>query len=283
MTETVLILLKLSIGVLIAGVGAGSSLQDITFIWRRPGMLLRSLTAMYLLVPLVAFGIVLILPIERGVKAAMLALAVSAGAPLLPNRLKKLHSEEYIFSLLITSSLVAIVAVPVWTAFLSDWFDVEVKLSVRTVVTDIAKTILLPIMVGMGLRIVFPHAATRVSNQVMKIAWIVLSISAIALLVTHREHLVGLTWQGVLSFVALMVIALIIGQTLGGPDANDRTALAITSAMRHVGVALVVATEFVGVRTLVLVVTYFVIALIVTGIYQRWRQRQAPELIRQTR
>jgi bile acid:Na+ symporter, BASS family len=228
---------------------------------------------MYLLVPLVSFGLVLVMPIERGVKAAMLALAVSAGAPLLPKRLRNLHSDRYIFSLLITSSLVAIVAVPVWTAFLSHWFDVEVKLPLRTVVMDIAKTILLPILVGMAFRRIFPASAERASNRIMSIAWAVLAVSAIMLLILHREHLAGLTWQGVLSFVALMAVALFIGQMLGGPDANDRTALAIICAMRHVGIALVVATEFVGIRTLVLVVTYFVIAFIVSSVYMRWRRR----------
>jgi hypothetical protein len=71
----------------------------------------------------------------------------------------------------------------------------------------------------------------------------------------------------------LMLIALFIGQVLGGPDRDDRTALAIACAMRHVGIALVVATEFVGVRTLVLVVSYFVTALIVSSVYLTSRQR----------
>ncbi|SAL55905.1 Sodium Bile acid symporter family protein [Caballeronia arvi] len=275
MTEILLILLKLSIAVLIACVGAGTSFSELTYIWRRPGLLLRSLAAMYVLVPLVAFGLALIMPIERGVKAAMLTLAVSAGAPLLPNRLKKRHGEHFIFSLLITSSLVAIVAVPVWTALLSAYFDVEVKLSIRTVVLDIAKTILLPIMLGMALRFFFPVASERLSGRIMKIAWIVLAVAGIVLLVVHREHLVGLSWQGVLSLAMLMVIAMFIGHLLGGPDPDNRTALAIASAMRHVGIALIVAGEFVGVRTLVLVVAYFVTAFFVSSVYLSWRRRSA--------
>lgn len=268
-----MILLKVSIVALIACVGAGTSPSELTYLWRRPGLLLRSLAAMYLLVPLVAFGLVLIMPIERGVKAAMLVLAVSAGAPLLPKRLKKLNSQEYIFSLLITSSLVAIVAVPLWTALLGAYFDVTVELSASTVVSDIAKTILLPIMIGMGLRAIFPVWSARLSDRVIMIAGVVLVASGIILLVIHRQHLVGLSWQGVLALVGLMVFALFIGQLLGGPNRDDRTALAIACATRHVGVALIVATEFVGVRTVVLVVAYFVTAFIVSSIYLTRRRR----------
>ncbi|AET93374.1 hypothetical protein BYI23_C012280 [Burkholderia sp. YI23] len=274
MTETLMILLKLSIAVLIACVGAGTSLSELNRVWFRPALLLRSLAAMYVLVPLVAFGLVLVMPIERGVKAALLTLAVSAGAPLLPKRLKRLHSRDYVFGLLILSSLVAIVAVPVWTALLSAYFDVELKLRIGTVVSDIGKTILLPVMLGMGLRFVFP-AASRLSGRIMTIAWLVLAVCGLALLIVHREHLAGLTWQGVLSLIALMVIALFIGQWLGGPDPDDRTALAIACAMRHVGVALVVAAEFVGQRTLVLVVAYFLTAFLVSSVYLSWRRRSA--------
>jgi BASS family bile acid:Na+ symporter len=272
-TETLMILLKVSVVALIACVGAGTSPSELTYLWRRPGLLLRSLAAMYLLVPLFAFGLVLIIPIERGVKAAMLVLAVSAGAPLLPKRLKKLNSQEYIFSLLITSSLVAIVAVPLWTTLLGAYFDVTVELSESKVLSDIAKTILLPIMIGMGLRAIFPVWSERLSDRVITIAGVVLAASGIILLVIHREHLVGLTWQGVLALVGLLVFALFIGQLLGGPNRDDRTALAIACATRHVGVALIVATEFVGVRTVVLVVAYFVTAFIVSSIYLTWRRR----------
>lgn len=272
-TETLMVLLKVSIAVLIAGVGAGTSPSELTYLWRRPGLLLRSLAAMYLVVPVVAFGLVLIIPVERGVKAAMLVLAVSAGAPLLPRRLKKLNSQQYIFSLLITSSLVAIVAVPVWAATLDAYFGVTVELSLRTVVSDIAKTILLPIMIGMGARVVFPSWSERLSDRVFMIAGGVLAASGIVLLVVHREHLVGLTLPGILALAALMISALFIGQLLGGPNPDDRTALAIACATRHVGIALIVATEFVGVRTAVLVIAYFVTAFIVSSLYLTWRRR----------
>jgi predicted Na+-dependent transporter len=276
--ETVLFLLKLSIAVLIACVGAGTSVSEIGYLWKRPGLMFRSLTAMYLLVPLVACCIVLAAPIDRGVKATLLTLAVSAGAPLLPRRLDKLDSHPYIFSLLMMSSLVAIVAVPLWAAALSAYFDVAVDLSLRSVTANIGKTILLPILLGMGLRFAFPATSERWSNRVMSVAWIVLAVSGILLLILHRDHLAGLTWQGIGALVALMIAGLVIGQILGGPDPNDRAALAIACSARHIGIALVVAAEFVGPRTLVLVVAYFVTSFAVAGVYFALRRRRVAAL-----
>ena len=54
MTEALLLLVKVSVGVLLLAIGMGATVADFTYVWRRPGLLLRSLLAMYVLVPLVA-------------------------------------------------------------------------------------------------------------------------------------------------------------------------------------------------------------------------------------
>ncbi|WP_186307857.1 hypothetical protein [Paraburkholderia sp. BCC1884] len=259
--------------VTIVSVGAGTSPADLTYLWRRPRLLLRSLAAMYVVIPLIAFGIVLIAPIEAGVKAAILVLAVSSGAPLLPKKLKKLGSQEYIFSLLVTSSLVAIVAVPLWVALLSNYFDVSVKLTASTVLFAIAKAILLPIALGMLLRVIFPAQSERLSDRLITLAGFVLAASGVLLLATHWRLLSGLSVGGVVALVALMILGLATGQLLGGPQADDRTALAIACATRHVGIALVVAAEFAGVKTAVFIVSYFLTVVVVSGVYLTWRKR----------
>ena len=81
MAEALLLLVKISVGALILAIGMGATLADLIYVWRRPGLLLRSLLAMYVLVPLAAFLLVKAWPLAPGVKAALLVLAVSAGAP----------------------------------------------------------------------------------------------------------------------------------------------------------------------------------------------------------
>jgi predicted Na+-dependent transporter len=212
------------------------------------------------------------MPLERGGKAAMLVLAVSSGAPLLPKKLKKLGSHQYIFSLLATSSLVAIVAVPLWVAMLSAYFGVTVDLPVSTVSWAIVKAIVLPIAVGMLLRAVSPAWSGRLSDPIITIAGLVLVVSGIALLAIHWRLLLAQGWLGLFALAALMILALAIGHFLGGPSRDDRTALAIACATRHVGIALVVAGEFVGVRTAVLIVGYVLTVVIVSSVYLTLRR-----------
>ena len=65
--------------------------------------------------------------------AALLVLAVSAGAPLLPRKLQRFGSSAYTFSLVVISSLLAIVVVPAWIALLAWHFGVSTELTAADV------------------------------------------------------------------------------------------------------------------------------------------------------
>ena len=80
MTFALLVLIKLAVAVMILAIGLGSRFTDIRYLWVRPRLFMRSLLAMYVAVPLVALLAVRFIPAPPAVKAAMLVLAVSAGA-----------------------------------------------------------------------------------------------------------------------------------------------------------------------------------------------------------
>jgi len=273
MTAALLILLKVSVGLLILAVGMGATASDLGYLWRRPGLLVRSLLAMYVLVPLAAFLMVAFLPLTIGIKAALLVLAVSAGAPLLPRKLGAFGSDAYVFSLVVTSSLLAIVLVPAWLALLGRTFGFATELDTVVVATAIAKSFLLPLAAGMGLRALFPGLGARFADGLLKLAGIVLTVAALALLTMHWDIFLEVHWQGMATLVALLLVALAIGHAMGGPTPDDRTALAIACATRHVGIAVLVATSFPGPRTTVLIGAYVVASAAVSLPYLRWRRK----------
>ena len=275
MTEALLLLLKLSVGALILAIGMGSTFSDLTYLWKRPGLLLRSLLAMYVLVPLAAFLLVKFLPIAPGVKAALLVLAVSAGAPLLPKKLGAFRSDAYVFSLVVTSSLLAIALVPAWVAVLGEHFEVATDLTPGTVAIAVAKAFLAPLAIGMAIRALWPKLGERFSDKILTVAGLLLAACGLVLLVTHWQLFTQMGWVGVSAVIVLMLIALAIGHLLGGPSPDDRTALAIACATRHIGIAVLVATAFRGPRTAVLIAGYVVCSALVSIPYLRWRRHEA--------
>ena len=92
-----------------------------------------------------------------------------------------------------------------------------------------------------------------------------------------EEASTAVGWRGMAALVALLLVALAIGHVLGGPGADERTALAIACATRHIGVAVVVATGFRGPKTAVLIAAYVVASALVAIPYLRWRRRRSDD------
>lgn len=273
MTPILLILLKLSVVALLLAIGLLSTMKDITYLWRNPRLLLRSVLAMYFLVPLAAIILVKVLPLAAGVKLAVFVLAISAGAPLLPKKLMGLGSDEYVLSLVVTASILAIFTVPAWAAVLGPLFGRESHLAPGEVAMLIAKSFLVPLLIGMVLRQFIPDKADALADKVLTVAGSVLAISALILIVSHWELVEKAGWPTILALGGLTLIALIIGHLVGGPDPGEKTALAISCATRHLGLAILVAAAVPGPKTAVFVAAYIVASAIVAIPYLKWRTR----------
>jgi BASS family bile acid:Na+ symporter len=271
-TEILLLVLKLSVVALIFAIGLGSTPADLVYLWRRPGQLVRSLLAMYVVVPVAAVVLAKTLPLPVAVKTAILVLAISAGAPLLPRKLMKLGREGYVFSLVVTSSLLAVVAVPAWLEVLGTLFGREAELDPGAVALVIAKSFLAPLVLGMLLRWPLSSVAERLSQWLLGAAGATLTAAGLALLVLHGGALVAVGVVPLLALVATTLVALAIGHALGGPDPDDRTALAVSCATRHVGIAMLAASTVPGPRIAVLVLAYVLASAVVSIPYLRWRK-----------
>ena len=229
---------------------------------------------MYVMVPVAALALVFALPLSPGARAALLVFAVSAGAPLLPRKLSPFGNSSYVFSLVTLSSVLAIFLVPAWVSLISARFDLETTISMATVAKLLAKAFLLPLAIGMVVRAIIGDAGDKLSDGLMKVAGVVLLVTALVLLATNWELMLRLRGEGMIALVALILIALAIGHLMGGPDEDDRTALAIACATRHIGIALVVASAFPGPATVVIVLAYTIATAAVSLPYLRWRRKR---------
>ena len=274
MTAYLLLIIKLAVVTLIFAIGLSSTWADLTYLWRRPGQLLRSIVAMYFVIPIVALVVLQILTLPAGVELALLVLAVSAGAPLLPRKLMKIGHEAYMLSLVVTSSAIAVVAVPIWLKVLRPLYGITTELQPIDVATLIAKSFIGPIALGVLIRWQLPRFAEAVADRLLAIGGAVLVGCALILLAMNGHLLLEVGWRSLLALAGLTLAALAIGHALGGPGGADRTGLAIACATRHVGIAMIVAASVPGPRTAVLIVAYLLAAAVVSVPYLLWRRKQ---------
>lgn len=268
-----LICLKLSVVALLLAIGMLSTKKEITYLWRRPKLLFRSLLTMYVLVPLAAILFVYFLPLTDGLKLAVFVLAISAGAPLLPKKLMGLGSDEYVLSLVVTASVLAIVTVPIWSTVLGPLFNRQSHLAPIDVALLISKSFLLPLIIGMLVRRFFPNKAESIADKILSVAGLVLAVSALILLGMNWQLLVKAGWTALLALAGLTLISLIIGHLMGGKEPGERTALAVSCATRHLGLAILVAAAVPGPKTAVFVAVYIVASAIVVIPYLQWQKK----------
>jgi len=277
-----LLTIKLAITALVFATGLSATREDLFWIWQHPPLLARSFLAMYILVPLVAIAMVLVFDLPRGTRIGLLFLSISAGAPLLPRKLIKLGGDPaFAFSIVIATSLAAIVTVPASLALLQPLLPADTEVDVMRLATTILKTFLLPLSAGMLFHKFSPGWAEKLGDPIMRYAGIVLLIGAVIIIVSSFRQIIEVGLPSILAFGGLTLMALATGHWLGGPDEAQRTSLAVSCATRHIGLALVLAAGMKGSNTFPLIATYLFASALVSIPYIRWRKKVASQLIQE--
>jgi BASS family bile acid:Na+ symporter len=270
-----LLILKTSITILILAIGMIATKNEIIYLWRRPVLLLKSIIAMYVVMPAVTVLMVRMLDLPPRTEVALIVLAICAGTPLLPKKLIKLGGDpDYIFSLIVITSLLAIITVPASLHLLAEiiHFDTT-KITPSQVARVLLKPFLLPLGLGMLFRLASPTLAERIGNPLLKIGSAAMALTALTAMVTRFRLIFEVDLLSLLAFAAFTLTAIVAGHLLGGPDPANRSSLAVSCASRHIGLGLLIAAHARGPHTLPLVVAYLLASTVVSIPYIMWTKK----------
>ena len=274
----IMITIQASIFMTVFSFGLNSSLDDILYVVRRPSLLARSLLSMNIIMPLFAAVIITLFDFHPAVKIALVALAVSPVPPLLPQReLKAAGTASYAYGLLFTAALIAIVYVPLAIELLSRFFDVPAHMPPAAVARLVLITVLAPLSIGIAVRHYASALAGRIAKPVLMVALVVLGVSILPLLVVLFPSVMSLIGNGtIIVIVAFVLVGLASGHLLGGPEPDDRTILALSTAIRHPAVAMAIASANYPGEKLVpaAVLLYLILNVVVSIPYLIWRRRR---------
>jgi BASS family bile acid:Na+ symporter len=275
------VVLQASIIILVFGLGLRATLENATYVLRRPGLLLRAFLALAIVVPVFAALLAALFNLHEAVKHALVLIAVSPVPPFLPVRqMKSGGSANFVFGLLVAASLVAIVYVPVAVHVLGAVFQHEVRLPLGLVARVVLITVLVPLGAGLGLRIVAPRLADRIAPWASVAGNTLMVAGVVPILIAVGPDMLSLIGNGsIAAFAVLIAVGLIAGHRLGGPAPGDRAALALASATRHPGVALAVANaNFPGEKlVLAAILLFFLVNIAITVIYLKWWKRRSTQ------
>ncbi len=272
-----LLVIKSSIVLTVLSLGLGATWQDATSLFRQPGLLLRSVLSMNVIMPLVAAGLVLAFDLPLSMKIALIALAVSPVPPVLPKKEFKAGGHaSFAVGLLVAIGVLAIITVPLTVTWIANAFDRTSSITPFAVAKIVLASVLVPLAAGIVLRRWLPALAERIARPVSLLGTTLLFGCALPLAYASWPDVQALFGNGTVLIVAAMAaIGLIVGHVLGGPDSDDRTVLALSTTSRHPAIALAVAVGT-GAETKAVIgaiLLYLIVAGLVSIPYVAWRKR----------
>jgi BASS family bile acid:Na+ symporter len=269
--------LPVSLVCTVFALGMRCKLSEATYLFRKPSLLIRSVAAMNVVLPIIAIAIAANAQLHPDVKIALIALAVSPVPPILPPRqLKVVTHEAYVYGLLVATSALSIVLVPLTMALIGSLFGRDLSVEPRAIARTVLVSTLVPLALGMLLRRLWPKVAIRVAPILSMVATAVLLLALVVVLVVGWRAFASLIGDGtLLVFAVFALIGLAVGHVFGGPDPDDQTALALACASRHPGVAIVIGAALFPSQRLIAVAVLLslLVGSIVSIPYTAWRKR----------
>jgi BASS family bile acid:Na+ symporter len=270
--------IKVSIMLTVFGFGLQATRDDLLYLLRRPGLMTRSLVAMFVIMPIVAVLLTSAFNFQLPVEIALIVLSISPVPPLLPRKIGKAGGvAPYGLGLMVTAATLSILYIPLAANLIGNYFHKPFGMGSGAVAKLVLTTILLPIAAGVVLQRVAPRFAERIAKPVQRVARILLMLGLVAILVFALPKSLSLIGNGtLLALAAFVVVGLVVGHLLGGPDHDSRLVLSLSTACRHPAIAISIATANVPRERAVLsaIVLYLLLNSAITAAYVFWRRRK---------
>ena len=275
--QLTLLALQISILLTVFGFGLRASVGDVFYVLRNPGLLVRSLLAMFVIMPIFAVAVVRTFQFIDAVEIAIVALAIAPIPPLLPIKERESGGHApYGLGLMAIIGLLSIVTVPLLAHAINPFFDRTIAISTGPIAAIVLKAAVLPLVIGLLVNAWLPTVAARIAKPTNLVANILLAAGAAVVLIAVLPAALALIGNGtVFALVLFVITGLVVGHWLGGPEADHRPVLALSTATRHPVIALTIAaTSYPDEPNLVATI---VMALLVSAIiavpYVRWQRR----------
>jgi BASS family bile acid:Na+ symporter len=225
-------------------------------------LVILALVANFVLVPLLAYAITLVIPLEQSLAIGLIVLATAAGAPFLPKLVQGAKGDiPFGVGLMVLLMVVTIFYLPVVLPLLLPGVSINPW--------DIAKSLivlmLIPLAIGLLMKSHSPDSTAHwqvVMNKVSSLALLILLVVALGLNVSNIISLIGS--YGLLALIIFIVGSLLIGLLLGGGDPGVRSVMGLGTAQRNVSAAILVSVQnFSGTNTLSFVLVAAILLLLI--------------------
>ena len=223
-------------------------------------LVILALVANFILVPLLAVVITLVIPLDEPIRIGLILLATAAGAPFLPKLAEAAKgSTAFSVGLMVLLMVVTIIYLPVVLPLLLG----GVEVSPWDIAQSLIVLMLIPLAIGLFVRARYENMAAQVQPTFGQASNLALLVLTVAGLVLNFKEMIGLVGSlGLLAGVIFIVVSLLIGYFLGG-SGDTRSVMGLGTAQRNISAALVVAGQNFDLDVITYLMVIAVIGLVV--------------------
>lgn len=225
--------------------GLNVTIRDLTVAMKDRRLILASLAANFILVPILAFIIIFVLPVSKEMAAGLVLVSLAAGAPSTPKVAELTRGNiAYAVATTILMTVLTILLMPIILPYLLE----GITMDPTRIAFNLIVLMLIPLLAGMGLRYASEDRARRalpilfwVSNICIGIIFLTFGL----LLLARLGALFGGDQGPLMLLVAILFTlgCLGIGYVLGGTSKETRSVSAFGTGFRNITAALVVITS----------------------------------------
>lgn len=222
-------------------VGLGHTLRDVFGPMRDSRGVIRALVANFVLVPLLAYGVVQVVPLDASEATGLLLVATAAGAPFL---IKLTAAAGGNLPLSASLTMLLLPATVVCMPFLVPVVAPDARVSRAAIAVPLLSTMVLPLGAGLLVRARHPTLAERLRPWPGKLASVALVALVAATCLAHFGEVVHIIGRGaIFAPLALILGAFAIGWVFGREYRGGHVVLGLGTAQRNIAAAMVVATQ----------------------------------------
>jgi predicted Na+-dependent transporter len=225
-------------------------------------LVVLALLANFVLVPLLAYVIKSIIPLEQSLQIGLIVLATAAGAPFLP---KLVQGAKGNIALSVGLMVLLMVATIIYLPLVLPLLLPGVAVNPWDIAKSLIVLMLIPLAIGLLIKTHSPDVAAEyqpLMNKVSSLSLLVLLVVGLGLNVSNIIDLIGS--GGLIAMLLFIVGCLAIGLLLGGRDPQVRSVMGLGTAQRNVSAAILVSAQnFGGTMTLPFVLVAAILLLLI--------------------
>jgi predicted Na+-dependent transporter len=252
------LLLNFFVAVVMISIGLSVSSGQLLDIPRNPALLTLILLANCVLIPAIGFVLIGIFPLTPDTSVGLLLLAAIAGTPIALQYTRKAKTRlAFAAAMIFVLSLVSIALTPLAIEAMPQTAQRNQR-PILYLIASIALYIALPLCAGLWAARRAPKITPRLVLPLGVLASVAFGVLMRETRLLRREAFNTVRGHGtILAMLLLLLLSMLIGWLIGGPDRESRRVLATSTGMRNVIVVLYMARYcFPGTRVFMIPLVY---------------------------